>query len=262
MKVFCITTVRSGSKYLAKIFKCAKETSAHHEPQPIGQVHRLTLNVGTGDPETVEFLEKKIEVINDKETKHYIETNHCFIKSFWNIVTSFDEVKVIRLLRDPYLVIKSFYSWNRIPGNKNWHLSPFASNNMIPYVVRDTAVNRLIWYIQEIDARAKMFEARYPSIPVYTVDVEELNNISSVDKIFKWLKIEYSHTQVEKVIRDRFGINTKIDSVTEKRSIDFTREEYLEALQAYLFNYYKKEQSSIVSDVFISNFKNPTINEY
>lgn len=259
MKVFCITTGRSGSKYLSKVLECVDNASVYHEHQPYGHMPKLMLHAGTGHPDVVEFIERKINVIKSVKTEHYIETNHCFIKSFWNIVSSFSDVKVIHLSRDPYLVIKSFYLWNRIPGNQHWHLSPFASNNIVPYIVRDTAVNRLIWQTQEISERARLFSRRYSHIPVYLMDTEELNDLEKIDQMLQWLQIGYNNNKIKEIASNKEAFNISLDTTTEKNSIDFTREKYLEILQAYLFDYRSQNPSDLMQDTFVSNFQSPLI---
>lgn len=78
MKVFCITTGRSGSKYLSMILGCVDNASVYHERQLYGHMPELMLHVGTGYPDVVEFIERKINVINFTREK-YLESLQAYL---------------------------------------------------------------------------------------------------------------------------------------------------------------------------------------
>jgi hypothetical protein len=61
--IFCITTGRSGSGYLHKILNMGENVKSYHEPYPTPILDIL------------------------KDGHIYAETNHAFIKTFYDIVT-------------------------------------------------------------------------------------------------------------------------------------------------------------------------------
>jgi len=82
--IFCISPGCSGTAYLSKIFENCYNTISLHEPSPICNdepMHEFL----KGNSNSMDIVaEEKYKDILSKQTnkKIYIETNHCFIKSF------------------------------------------------------------------------------------------------------------------------------------------------------------------------------------
>jgi hypothetical protein len=110
--VFCITTGRSGSHYLANIFKHASGCRSFHEPEPIGNglAMRCYLQANVEPMRTV--AQEKVLFIKEAKRDHqlYIETNHCFIKGFGWFIPHYlpeDKIGVIILKREKSKIAKS-----------------------------------------------------------------------------------------------------------------------------------------------------------
>ena len=152
--IFSITTGRSGSEYLQKIFEHVIGCVSYHESYPIGNASEMRL-FAQGKVMPMEKLAKmKAERISESKRKCnlYFESNHCFIKGFgWFMPRYLDERKmgVIILKRDKSKIANSLLrigcsplnsygrKWISIPNMKsplvqppttpiNYHLARYA----------------------------------------------------------------------------------------------------------------------------------------
>ncbi|MBF2055645.1 MAG: hypothetical protein IGQ45_00185 [Cyanobacterium sp. T60_A2020_053] len=201
--IFYINSGRSGSQYLAELLGTAKEVVSFHEPAPpmTGDFLTLanTLDYNNNKSKRIRRIKSytiKNYLRNLPENKVYCETNHMFIKTFFDVICEdFKQVNVIILRRYLPSVLKSFvelgYFSDRHP---NWHLwmsRPDAVTSAIPclnYQELDQ-YDRCIAYLIDIEARAIRFQQEYPSIITSEVRLESLNNYQNVLELFETLSI-------------------------------------------------------------------------
>ena len=119
--VFCLTTARSGTKYLKYLFKNnVIKCVAKHEPIPtmFGKPIYLYQKGKTG--EIRNFFKKKVKKIQNYKADVYIETNHAFLKSFSDIaIEYFPDMKLVHLIRNPLKMAKS--GINRFKQIRKYH---------------------------------------------------------------------------------------------------------------------------------------------
>jgi hypothetical protein len=88
--IFCITTGRSGSGYLHKILNMGENVKSYHEPYPtmFFKYLRSVINNGLINTYHTRFDAKLPPILDILKDGHiYAETNHAFIKTFYDIVT-------------------------------------------------------------------------------------------------------------------------------------------------------------------------------
>jgi len=197
--IFVVTTGRSGSGALANIFKKTKFVHAEHEPYPIMH-NNLDL------PKKLYKIWNwylfyfvkypRILLSRQKGEKTYLETNHLFLKSFSKYATSVfkKKVRIIHLIREPYLVAKSIYEINKIPGEKlgnRWYLNPADVDNQIDFSKGFLSINDkekndykefyiCLWYWYEMEKRFKKFQQTYGNIPIVEITTNELDNTNDL----------------------------------------------------------------------------------
>jgi len=137
--IFCVSTGRSGSNYLKKIFDHVSGCQAFHEPDPTGNgqvMHRYS----RGDLESMrKFTQKKAEVIRGLKGTHevYAETNHCFIKGFGWFIPLFipeEEIGVIILNREKSKIVESHVRIGATPLNRlgrDWISTPDMKDPLV-----------------------------------------------------------------------------------------------------------------------------------
>ena len=137
--IFSISTGRSGSDYLATIFKHVHDCQSFHEPQPIGNGREMR-QYSQGYPAPMKSLtEKKVEIIKELKSDHqvYFESNHCFIKGFgWLIQDYFpqDRIGVIILKRNKSRVAESLLRIGCSPLNnfgRDWISTPDMKDPLV-----------------------------------------------------------------------------------------------------------------------------------
>ena len=122
----------------------------------------------------------------------YIETNHMFIISFYDVIMRhFRDVTVIHLRRYLPKVLKSFLeldSFGKSPHTPFWTTPPDSPSAAIappmPIDQMDQC-DRCIAYLIDIEARAERFRRRFPHTPVLEVRLEELNDWHHVERLFR-----------------------------------------------------------------------------
>jgi hypothetical protein len=216
--IFCINSGRSGSKYLSKVLGSAKEVMGFHEADPkmIGEYLTLVNN----QPYDETFITRKLkanailEIISGfSDETVYCETNHMFIKTFFDVVL--DEfptcVDVIVLRRKLSYVLKSFlelgYFSDQNSAWPNWMSSPNAVTAAIPCVDRDENLDqcdRCIAYLIDIEARALRFCQDYPHVKVHPVRLESFSSFEFVERLFSTLNLTPT-SRTKKVFQKTFN---------------------------------------------------------
>ena len=111
--LFCINSGRSGSEYLSKLLCTAKGVNSFHEPEPNMSGKYLRMINEFQYPETFKKRRYKCKGIKKilkrmSSNEIYCETNHMFIKTFFDVILEdFKNVEVIILRRELSLVLKS-----------------------------------------------------------------------------------------------------------------------------------------------------------
>ncbi|KYK34479.1 MAG: hypothetical protein AYK22_08625 [Thermoplasmatales archaeon SG8-52-3] len=112
IKIFCLTSGRTGTKYLSYLFKNNIENCiSKHEPPP-NMFGKSIYWYQNGDKDKIKELFKiKLEKINNYNVNLYVETNHSFLKSFSDVaIEFFPDMKLVHAIRDPLKVAKSNFN--------------------------------------------------------------------------------------------------------------------------------------------------------
>lgn len=230
--IFCINSGRSGSNYLSELLGTAKEVISYHEAHP-----RMTgdyLKMINQESYAKSFAKRKFKISGIKDVllglpdnKIYFESNHMFIKTFFDVVIQeFPKVEVIILRRYLPKVLKSFielgYFSEKNQSWKFWMSSPNAATAAIPCINTDQNLDQwdlCIAYLIDIEARAMRFKAQYPNIKTYEVRLESLNNFTKVTSFFEEINITPSeetkaiyskHINQRPEIKKKYGKNQNI----------------------------------------------------
>ena len=197
--IFCINTGRAGSEYLAHLFDSAKGVAAFHEPRPYmtGDVLKWVTEDSYENTYSKRIYKADAikKALKEEGKKIYAETNHMFIKTFFDIaVNELNNVKIVHLKRNVLDVLISFcelgYFSERNTAWKDWMVSPYARTAAVPCLIpeeKQDHIGLIIAYLIDIYARAERFKKDYPDVPVYEVHLSQLNDINEVDKMFDWL---------------------------------------------------------------------------
>lgn len=236
---FCINPGRSGSEYVAALLATARHVDSGHEREPnmSGRpLHRI--NVASYEES---FEERKVKA---KAIRHrlrrlvpggiYAETNHMFIKTFWDVVADeFDheQLDVIILRREFTRTLKSFVELGYFTALNRawpeWMSSPAAVTAAIRSVGPDESLDQYdlcIAYLIDIEARALRFQRDLPDVRVHEVRLEALNEPAGVDALFGSLAIEPTKKTTQLVgsaVNQREKRKTRFDNPT---SIEYCQE--------------------------------------
>lgn len=130
MKIFVASSGRCGTGFLASGFRKYTNLDVHHEQPPVivGSLLEEANKSGTNS----EALKKKCERIATSE--QYIDTAHQFMRGFYDyVLKAFDDVKVIKLVRDPLEVARSRINRGVVPGATPWLGSYDDDKNIIRF---------------------------------------------------------------------------------------------------------------------------------
>lgn len=208
--VFSINSGRSGSDYLFRLLSTARNAAAYHEPRPSMAGSRMSkvpaTNPGIGDRlfYAVMYVKKfqKVRAIREvikslPDDKIYVETNHMFILTFYDVIMNhFSDVNVVLLRRYLPWVVKSFLDLNMfVPQDsktKYWTSSPNSPSAAVEALAPDAEmdqVDRCIGYVIDIEARAQRFKRQYPQAQVIEKRLPDLNTRQHVQDLFDRLSL-------------------------------------------------------------------------
>lgn len=200
--IFCINSGRAGSRYLAELLGTAEEVTSFHEAEPLMNgpyLQMINKMPFTGSADKRRIKCKAIKKILDglPAGQIYCETNHMFIKTFYDIVLKeFKNVEVIILRRELSQVLKSFielgYFSSKNTAWPDWMSSPNAQTRAINCIDKDENLDQYdvcIAYLLDIEARARRFQREYPQVRIYEVRLESLCHYPNVVTFFEKLKI-------------------------------------------------------------------------
>jgi hypothetical protein len=249
---FCINSGRSGSEYLAELLGSAKEVKSYHEAEPT--MTGKYLHMINNAPYHESFRARRMKSTAIKRILRsfspeivYCETNHMFIKTFFDVILKdFKNVEVIILRRDLSLVLKSFIElnyfshlntswpdWMSVPNAKTAAISCAESyQDMDQY-------DRCIAYLIDIEARAQRFKKQYNWIKTYELRLEALSDFNYVSELFRDLNITPTEQTTEiigKVINDRALRKLKFNNTAD---LDYCRKR--------IMSYIKRAESMGIS---------------
>lgn len=234
--IFCINPGRTGSEYISKVFSCVDGVAAFHEPKPIMHGPQMQAFL-MGDPSPMEkMMDEKIAFMNDslRQSRYYVETNHCFIKGFgWLLPGRVpeSEIGVIVLKREKSLVVDSLYKVNAHPFSttgEKWIITPqFYRDNITPFpkgysaflfwfqkikyrlfnrlrkkfnsaIPEDTitfAKSLIGWYVEETYALGEAYKKKFPGVRMVELDLSDLNTVEGFEKVLTVFNIPLVYTQ-------------------------------------------------------------------
>jgi hypothetical protein len=204
---------------------------SYHEPKP--QMIGNYLHMINDKPYAESFHERHIKnyaikklLLRFPKGKIYCETNHMFIKTFFDVVLSeFKKVDVIILRRELSLVLKSFiqlgYFSNRNKNWPHWMSRPGAKTAALKCIAADEVLDQYdlcTAYLLDTEARAVRFKNDYPWVRTHEVRIESLSDYSNVQKLLTNLAItptnETSKLYIEKInVREEMKneVNNNVD---------------------------------------------------
>jgi hypothetical protein len=200
--LFCINPGRSGSQYLAQLLGTAEGVAAFHEPEPT--MSGAPLHQINAAPYAASLADRRVKldgiarlVAAHPNARVYAETNHMFIKTFFDVVVeALDDVEVIHLRRDPALVLKSFVELGYFsPLNHawpDWMSSPNAATAAQRCVDADAKLDPFdlsIAYLFDIAARAARFRRDHPAVPVHEVNLGEILDAAGARSFLQRLRL-------------------------------------------------------------------------
>lgn len=244
--IFCINSGRSGSKYLAQLLSTAERVSAFHEENPTmsGSYLRMTCDKVL----EATFVERsvKAQAIWHMASRLplgwiYAETNHMFIKTFFDVVMEAfkdHEIDIIILRRNLPQVLKSFITmgyfseanqvwpgWMHVPGICNCIFRPPAiSGDPDQY---DLAIG----YLLDIEARAQHFKLCYPNCRIHEVKLELIQSPDEVIAFFTDLRLSPTVATLDmlgKYFNERTHRKTQIGIRTTLEYCEQRIQEYLQ----------------------------------
>jgi hypothetical protein len=211
--IFAISSGRAGSGFLAKLLGSSPDVRAEHEPIPRMCGTYLKMAMRADLSTSYEKRKAKLIALNARllllpETIVYAETNHMFIKTFFDVTLDYyRNVDVVVLRRPMSKVLKSFVElgyfsernshwplWMHDPNSHNCVAEPLG-----PMAEMDL-YDRCIAYLLDIEARACKFRSSYKGVRAHEAHLDDITKVDGARELFSNLRIRWSG-QSERVCR-------------------------------------------------------------
>ncbi len=213
--IFVATTGRSGTMTFVDIFNHIPDCKAEHEPYP-GMFDEILSAKSSGNEYVVKNAYWLIKSINLWRAavgfKHYLESNHMFIKTYieYAIEDFSDKVVIVHLIRDPVKVANSIYALQDFPGTiegNKWWLDYRADNNLIrisDYLDNDGEFSHSfykgLWYWYEIEERVKFWKKSLPNVHFIDFNTDDFNDQSKIFQLLRDLNIDFDSSSLSSKI--------------------------------------------------------------
>jgi len=237
--IFCLTTGRSGTKYLSNLLSLLPGINALHEPKPdFAKFAEMARNHPEKGRDFI--LGRKIHSINESMSNVYIETSHLFCKGFVEIFAhlglEFDAIILRRNHRD---VAKSLYRRNSIPGmppmGTKYLLTPNTKGvfTKLPNWNKYHPYQLCYWYCLEIERRIQTYKFFKNIKTIVETDVHQLQYVDHFYRLCEQLDLPWlTHDGFETYMKKRgTRINKKdketvndISKLTDKQLDDWEEE--------------------------------------
>lgn len=243
--VFCISSGRAGSHYLAGLLGSARAVHAEHEGRPpmtgihLQRVmHEPPERSRTDRWEKVEAIRRCLDRLPSGTT--YAETNHMFVKTFHDVILegfADASIDVIVLRRELADVLHSFISMGYFSARNrawpDWMHTPGMPNALVDPVAPDTELDQYdlaIGYLLDIEARAQRFVEEHPEIPTHEVRLEQLQDLAGVERLLGDLSLAptpATHALVGRRSNERRSVKSRMGVTTSRAACHERIDEYL-----------------------------------
>ena len=192
--IFCLTSGRSGTRFLTDILTLLKNTSVNHEPKPA--FHDVMREVQTNPPLATTFLlQTKLPHIALQPEPTYIETSHVFCKGFVEPLLDLGVVPDVIVLSRPHRqVAKSMHQIGTIPGRSSvadeFYLRPDDPDVLPLPGWEDLHDYQLCyWYCLEIERRQRLYAEMLTKrgASVVSFQLAELTTLAGFIRLFRFL---------------------------------------------------------------------------
>ena len=208
--IFCASTGRAGSSYLAHLLSTVENCSAFHEPVPRMNGRILSQVIKYGLEPTYSSRSQKILGIALRMSilRHdsvYAETSNMFIKTYFDVVCDyFRNVDVIVLRRNPASILKSLvelgYFTDKSPAWKAWMTDPFRSDpGLAECFPNGDQYDRAIAYIIHVEQNTQRFVESYPHCRVHFTTIEQISRPDGAQTLIELLGLPWNDRSLETV---------------------------------------------------------------
>lgn len=210
--ILTVTTGRSGTGYLQKLFNSVPGVHAEHE---------LSLRL---EP----FWQKRFDLIEQTKTPVYVETSHLISKGMIEpLIEQFKIVpNLILLSRDYREVSLSMVALCSVPertkNGKTYLISPWDSNSLttLPRDKEYTDYQMCYWYCLEIEERQRHYKELVESLggKTYSTTIDKLKSgdFNNLLSHFGIDQINLAQTTLDEKVNQKLNI---------KKDVIFTNEE-------------------------------------
>lgn len=233
INIFCITSGRSGSGTMYRIWNSLQDVDAFHEPKP--QFHKVMRSAQANPGWARDFLRwEKLPAMLRCRAKAYVETSHLFSKGFIEPALRFGlRPSFITLRRDPRAIATSHLMLRTIPG-RTWGGLAFclSPQDDVFLSVQDweqlSDYQLCYWYALEIQKR----QAAYAELLAknglrnFSITTGELNDIDRVTEMVEGVSggaIDPDRKRLSTVVGQLY--NHRKGNGAQTPDIDFDREE-------------------------------------
>ncbi len=179
--VFFVSTGRSGSELLVKLFRKVKAGAVYHEPSPrmfLGS--KLAYEIGDGHLESLKmsFLNARFELLRTAflNDKMYIETNNRVTFFMDAIADIFPKSKFIHIVRHPGGFVRSGLRRNYYEGAETdfGRIIPRKESKMIKKWSKMSQIEKISWLWNETNSFIEQKKNRLNNQRVLTIRSNDL----------------------------------------------------------------------------------------
>jgi len=152
--IFTISTGRTGTHYLSKLFQHIDGIKSYHEPIPIMHAKAMRQFLKGKTKLMEKKMPEKIDAINklSEDAEVYFESNHMFIKGFGWYIPDYinpEEIGVLVITRKKEEIVASHIKLDATPLHYkgwDWTITPLVDHNLAEFP-KEFKFQKFLYYL-------------------------------------------------------------------------------------------------------------------
>ncbi len=256
--VFCATSGRTGTEFLATLLGQDQRVNAGHERPPTmaGEwLRRIAYEAPTASyaerMHKVAAIRAELESLQPHDV--YVDTSHMFVKTHADVVLdSFEHglVSVIVLRRDPVDVARSIFElgYFSVAGRQwlDWMVSPTAPHAMFRITPEQVTgpLDLIFGYLVDTECRTQDLRERAPGVDWIDTRLEELVTVAGAVALHDRLGLRVPK-RLDGLVGARVNARTRAKAA---KGLSITRGEVESRLDAFLTTHRQRPQVALFAE--------------
>ncbi len=228
-KVFVVSSGRTGTTFLTEVFSQCKDTISRHEARPRMTGSYLTDSIArpleiSFDKRLIKPFSICLDILCSRKARTYVETNHMFIKSFWDVAMSCFKDAIVIILRRPLSdSLRSFFELGYFSDSNPWwpfwmHFpsTEFCAVKAIGTFDELDQIDRIIAYLIDIEARSQNFVKKFKRSQLIETTLNRIITDDGISEVLQAVNVDSSNEKFNRLLSKKSNDGSALKALQKK----------------------------------------------